>query len=295
MTFQDNNGLSTDIAAATEARGEFRGVIHFHSEYSHDGRDQIPVLAQKLALQRFDFCILTDHFEDFDASDLDRYRSEIEAVNAVGSFIMVPAIEVEYESIHVILVPVGRFDEIKKSVIDDDFRQLDAVRLLAHPTKYDLETTVSALRKHEFDGIELWNQAADGKYAPPYDKLRILLPQIRPDSTGHFFGCDIHDGRHSVANYLTIPADGPLTLDYIVAALRARRYTSKSRLTGHILSAALPASELPRWLETTAGSRNLRVAFTSGLTRVLKYVYHSLPRPLRKRINHFKNTVKSRL
>ena len=285
----------TDTAASAEPRRVYTGVIHLHSAYSHDGRDSIPDLVRTLAGQGFDFCILTDHFEEFDARALDRYRAEIAAVNANGDFMVVPAIEVEFESVHVILVPVGSFAEIQGVVAARDLSRSEAVKLLAHPTKYDLETTVTLLRDHEFDGVELWNQMADGKYAPPRDHLRALLPRIRPDLRGHFFGGDIHDSRHAVANYLTIPADGPLTVDHVIEALRRRRYVSHSRLTGLAVSAEQPAGELVAWLETAARSRSLRATLMATLAHIFKGIYHLLPRRVQKRINSFKNSVKSRL
>ena len=283
-----------DPAASTEPNRVYTGVIHIHSAYSHDGRDSIPDLVRTLAGQGLDFCILTDHFEDFDARTLDRYRAEIAAVNADGDFIVVPAIEVEFESVHVILVPVGSFAEIQGVVAARDLSRSETVKLLAHPTKYDLEMTVTLLRDHEFDGVELWNQMADGKYAPPRDYLRALLPRIRPDLRGHFFGGDIHDGRHSVANYITIPADGPLMVDHVIDALRRRRYVSHSRLTGLAVSAEQPAGELVAWLETAAHSRSLRSTLRATLARILKGIYHLLPRRAQKCINSFKNSVKSR-
>ena len=282
-------------AANADPHSVYTGVIHLHSVYSHDGRDPIPDLVRTLAGQGFDFCILTDHFEDFDARSLDRYRAEIAAVNADGDFMVVPAIEVEFESVHVILVPGGSFAEIQGVVAARDLSRSEAVKLLAHPTKYDLETTVALLRDHEFDGVELWNQMDDGKYAPPRDHLRSLLPRIRPDLRGHFFGGDIHDGRHAVTNYLTIPAAGPLTVDHVIDALRRRRYVSHNRLTGLTVSAEQPAGELVAWLETAARSRSLRATLMAGLARILKGIYHLLPRRVQKRINSFKNSVKSRL
>ena len=285
----------TDPAASAKPRSVYTGVIHLHSAYSHDGRDTIPDLVRTLVGQGLDFCILTDHFEDFDSRTLDRYRAEIEAVNAEGDFKVVPAIEVEFESVHVILVPVGSFAEIQGIVAARDLSRSEAVKLLAHPTKYDLETTMALLRDQEFDGVELWNQMDDGKYAPPRDHLRALLPRIRPDMRGHFFGGDIHDGRHAVTNYLTIPADGPLTADHVIDSLRRRRYVSHSRLTGLTVSAEQPAGELVAWLKTAARSRSLRAKLMIALARIFKGIYHLLPRRLQKRINSFKNSVKSRL
>lgn len=285
----------TDPTVNKESRGGYTGVIHLHSAYSHDGRDPIPDLARTLAGQGFDFCVLTDHFEDLDEAALDRYRADIAAVNSAGGFVVVPGIEVEFEGVHVILVPAGSFDEIQRSIAERDLDRSGAVRLLAHPAKYDLETIVTLLRDREFDGVELWNQASDGKYSPPLEYLRALLPSIRPDMTGHFFGGDLHDGRHAVANYLTVPADGPLTVDHVIDALRRHRHVSHNVQTGLAVPADQPAGELISWLETAARSRSPRARLVAGLARILRWSYHLLPRRVQKRINSFKNSVKSRL
>jgi hypothetical protein len=285
----------TDAAATAEPRSVYRGVIHLHSAYSHDGRDSIPDLARTLSGNGFDFCILTDHFEDFDARAFDRYHAEIAAVNEDGDFVVVPAIEAEFENVHVIFVPVGSFAEIQGIVAARDLSGSEAVKLLVHPAKYDIETTITFLRDHEFDGVELWNQIADGKYSPPRDHLRALLSRIRPDLRGHFFGGDIHNCRHTVANYLTIPADGPLTTDHVIDALRRRRYVSHNRQTGLSVSAEQTAGELVAWLDAAARARSPRAALIAGIARVLKGIYHLLPRRVQKRVNSFKNSVKSRL
>jgi hypothetical protein len=127
------------------------------------------------------------------------------------------------------------------------------------------------------------------------DYLRALLPRIPANQCGHFFGSDIHNIRYQVSNHVSIPADGPLTEEHVIQQLRQNRHTSRSRLTGISLSASLPAGELGTWLEEAATKRPVRSLAAQGVSSVLKAVYHALPRPVRKRINGFKNTVKSKL
>ena len=81
------------------------GVIHVHSRYSHDGRESVADIADGLRDRSIDFCVLTDHFEDFDPEAFRNYLREIETVNDGHSTLIVPAVEVNVDGFDLLVFP----------------------------------------------------------------------------------------------------------------------------------------------------------------------------------------------
>src|SRR5206468_10203314 len=79
---------------------------------SHDGRDSLTHISSRLGAGGFDFCVLTDHFEDLDPETFETYLADIEAVNACHKTIIVGAVEAELDGFHVIFLPATSYDEI---------------------------------------------------------------------------------------------------------------------------------------------------------------------------------------
>src|SRR5262245_19573668 len=147
-------------------RNDLQGTIHFHSTYSHDGRSTLREIALTLKERGLAFCLMTEHFEDFDAAKFSRYVQEAEAVTRETGFMLIPATEVDLSGLHTIVFPVQEYADVVRLANGHNNGPNRMFKLLAHPTKYPFELVLKHLEKYDIDGIELWNQEADGRYLP---------------------------------------------------------------------------------------------------------------------------------
>src|ERR1019366_7912316 len=67
-----------------------QGTFHFHSTSYHDGRNTLREVAHALRERGFSFCVMTEHFEDFDEAKFDRYIAELESCTQSTGFILCP-------------------------------------------------------------------------------------------------------------------------------------------------------------------------------------------------------------
>jgi hypothetical protein len=273
----------------------YRGVIHVHSEASHDGRDSLATIARALAAEGLDFCILTDHLQGLDPPALERLLDRLAGPGFPPGFVFVPGVEAEFCGVHLLLVPATDPDRIRRALASGDLGRCGALKLLAHPSQHPVEQVADLLREHPLDGVELWNQLSDSRHGPPLAYLRSLLPRMPAGLRGHFFGADSHSVRHGVSNTLSIPADGPLSASLVVEALRRRSHVSVNRQTGIALPGRLSAAELPAWLEGLPPPHTPRALLAAGAAPLLRSGYRLLPRPLRQRLARLRLSVKSRL
>lgn len=270
------------------------GVVHIHSHYSHDGHGTIGDMGATLKASGIDFCILTDHFEDFDDDKFRRYVAEIESVNRLQKTVFVPAIEAEFEGFHVIFFPVSEYAEIRTIVDRRDFRDSSLVKILAHPSKHPLADVVTFLRRHRVDGVEIWNQQADSRYLPPAQCFVDLMALLPGDKPAIVFGSDIHNfAKHSVSNLLLIERNGSLNGAHIIEKLRKREHLNFSlALKQHLRGNADPLS-VTAWFEGLKGKAKKKAFVLQSTKRTLRFVYHLLPRTIQHNINDVKNTVKN--
>src|SRR5262245_38629 len=109
------------------------GTFHFHSTYSHDGCSTLSEIVSTLRGQGFSFCVMTEHFEDFDAFTFRRYLDEVAALNEQGDFVLVPGVEVDLLGLHTIVFPAVDYAEITELAAGERAPAPPMFTVLAHP------------------------------------------------------------------------------------------------------------------------------------------------------------------
>ena len=150
-----------------------QGTFHFHSTYSHDGKNTLSETVSSLNALGFSFCVMTEHFEDFDAPKLERYVREAHELTDRTGFLVIPGVEVDLSGLHTIVFPVTEYAEIARFAQGQD-TDFPLFKILAHPSKYSFEKVARHVEKYHINGVELWNQQADGRYTPPLAFLALL-------------------------------------------------------------------------------------------------------------------------
>jgi hypothetical protein len=201
------------------------GIIHVHSEYSHDGRDSIAALHEFALARGIGFIGLTDHAEDFEP---DRYVALQEECAAVSDDRVRIIAGLEYRfngfsGLHLLALGLSRW--IAPRTPADFIRQARGVTgftIMAHPVLpgYQLPDEV----RDGIDAIEVWNASYNTRYLPDPRAIRLLraINATRPEVVATA-GLDQHDARNDRGTrvFLDELTDNPL------AALRAGRFVNR--------------------------------------------------------------------
>jgi hypothetical protein len=271
------------------------GTFHFHSTYSHDGRTTLTETVSRLRRQQFSFCIMTEHFEDFDSQKLGRYVEEVRTLNKVGGFVLVPGVELNLSGVDTIIFPVRDYEQCARFAARRNGKDAGLFAVLAHPSKYSPEKIVRHLETCHIDGIEIWNQQADSSYSPPVEVMDFLKSCANRHAYRYFFGCDLHDVRLTVSNVVSLPRPEQLDVDLIVAAISSGTFLVTNRCTGISYRNSENNTGLDEWLANVAADPNFKGRLLRRVRRGLRGVYRSLPKPVQSSLNDLKNFVRNKV
>jgi hypothetical protein len=270
-----------------------KGTFHFHSTYSHDGRHPLKEVASTLQGNGFAFALMTEHFEDFDAATLDRYLAEAREITDTTGFVLIPGIEVHLSGLDTIVFPVRSFEQIQD--LSRKASDQTLFKVLAHPARYRFEDVERHIQKFHIDGVELWNQQADGSQIPPLEFLRSMRTLGARDRLRYFFGCDLHSAHLRAVNVLCLPDSTPRTADAIVNELTSGQFVARNLLTGIEYRNGAGRIDFNRWSQLLEERSYVRGRILKTIRRGLRSVYKALPRSAQHSLNDFKNTVRNRV
>jgi len=271
-----------------------QGTFHFHSTYSHDGKNTLSETVSSLNALGFSFCVMTEHFEDFDAPKLERYVREAHELTDRTGFLVIPGVEVDLSGLHTIVFPVTEYAEIARFAQGQD-TDFPLFKILAHPSKYSFEKVARHVEKYHINGVELWNQQADGRYTPPLAFLALLKGQPWRNRCRYFFGCDLHNSRFAPSNVISIQAGIPLASEAVVSALTEGNFIARNVPTGIEYSNGSDRTDFDAWLQAVSRKSNYRGKILRGVRSCLKSIYRMLPRDVRHSLNDFKNFVRDKV
>lgn len=190
------------------------GILHVHTDWSHDGRDSLEGLATACRGRGIAFVGLTEHAEDFDAERWPRYVAACAAASGEGVR-LIPGLEFRFaghKGLHLLALGLRRWHEpatpeqFAREVAPDA-----ALTIVAHPvlTRHSVPDAVLAA----VDAIEVWNTAYNTRWLPDPRAVRLLhaARRRRPEMVG-IAGLDQHDSSNDreVRVRLTAPASDPL-------------------------------------------------------------------------------------
>lgn len=203
------------------------GVIHVHSDYSHDGRDSLERI-REFALERdLSFVGLTDHAEDFDGPTFARFVEHCAALSD-RSVTLVPGLEFRFEGykgLHLLALGLGSWIEPRTpEEWASTAPKVARFTVLAHPvlTRYQVPDAVLAA----IDAVEVWNAAYNTRFLPDASAIRLLhsVRRSRPEVVGTA-GLDQHDSRNDRETRIVLDRPTPDPLQ----ALKAGQFTNAGR------------------------------------------------------------------
>jgi hypothetical protein len=227
------------------------GIVHVHSDYSHDGRDTLRGLAEFAAVRDIRFIGLTDHAEDFSAARWDEYVGACRAASS-DAVQLIPGLEFRFagfRGLHLLAFGLARWIE---PTTPNEFITLAApasrLTAVAHPilAGYDIPAAV----REGVDAVEVWNATYNTRYLPDPRAFRLLheIQRVRPGVVG-FAGLDQHDSRNDREIRVEVraaDAGDPL------GALRGGRFQNRGRTmrfdaTTGVDGARLKLLSVARW------------------------------------------------
>jgi hypothetical protein len=272
-----------------------QGTFHFHSTYSHDGRSTLQQIASALSERGLSFCVMTEHFEDFDADKFDAYLREACAVTQRSGFLLVPGIEVNVSGLDIIIFPAREYAEIARFAAEGQDSQHRMFKVLAHPTKYRYEMVAKHLLRYEIDAIELWNQQEDGSHFPPMEFIEFVKTQPWRNRRRYFFGSDIHNVNLTVSNVISIPKPVELSAEVVIRALTEGEFVARNLPTGVEYCNWPQTADFDSWLRTLNTSSLYRGRLLRSVRSCLRSCYKLLPRDAQHSLNDFKNFVRNKV
>jgi PHP domain len=203
------------------------GVVHVHSDYSHDGHDSLSRLHEFARERGLGFVGLTDHAEDLGPDVFQRYVRDCQK-HSHDDVRLVPGLEFRFEGfpgLHLLALGLRAWIE---PATPDAFIELAprvaGLTIVAHPmlARYRLPESVT----RNIDAIEVWNAAYDTRYLPD-PRAFGLLQQIRrqrPELVA-IAGLDQHDASNDRGTRVVLhrPSDDP------IAELRAGRFANRGQ------------------------------------------------------------------
>lgn len=204
------------------------GIIHVHSNYSHDGLDPLERL-RAFALERgIDFVGMTDHAEDFDPARYEEFKEHCRQLSD-DRVSLIPGLEfrfARYPGLHLLALGLERMIFPRTP---EDFctliLPLAQFTIVAHPIlpRYEIPERVA----ESLDAIEVWNAAYNTRFLPDTRAVRLYrrLLTRRPMLVATA-GLDQHDCRNDRETRVLL-ADP--SSSHPLLELKAGRFTNRGR------------------------------------------------------------------
>jgi hypothetical protein len=206
------------------------GIIHVHSDYSHDGCDTLERLGEVSHERGIGFVGLTDHAEDFNQARYQEYQARCREYAGKGTR-LVAGLEFRFAGfpgLHLLALDLREWIEPANP---GEFMAMTRGRagftIVAHPVLPDYVIPPDVLAG--IDAIEVWNAAYNTRYFPDFRAIRLLhrARKQRPALVGTA-GLDQHDCRNDRETRVILDRAS----DEPIAELRAGRFRNLGRTMG---------------------------------------------------------------
>lgn len=170
----------------------FKGIIHVHSNYSHDGRHSLQEIALFAKKRGYSFVCMSEHSDTLNDGRMSEYVQECRRVSTARCMI-IPGIEFSCDNkLHIVGIGIDRYTgKTDPAVVAAFIRERGGVAIVAHPVRYNYDIPLRLIPV--IDGIEVWSASYDGRFVPNHRSL-LLYKQLKTLNTGlsAFAGQDLH-------------------------------------------------------------------------------------------------------
>jgi hypothetical protein len=204
------------------------GVVHVHSDYSHDGSDTLERIRDLAAMRGVRFVGMSDHAEDFDAARFETFAAHCHAASD-ARVTLIPGLEFRFagfRGLHLIALGLRHWIEPRTP---GEFAVVApaacGLTIVAHPGLAAYRVPPDVV--DTIDAIEVWNAAYNTRYLPDPRALALLrkVRGPRPAIVG-VAGLDQHDAANDRETRVILDDAGAADP---LAELRAGRFRNRGR------------------------------------------------------------------
>jgi len=168
------------------------GIHHIHTDYSYDGESSLREVASLAKKRGYSFLLLTEHNDDFDDEKMERLVAECEQLST-DELVVIPGLEVNCDfGRHLLAIGVRRYIGMASpDKVIDRIKENHGLAVFPHPALYRFRSFFRSV--DDLNGVEIWNNRYDSKYAPNL-KSFDLLNNLRRENPCIFAygGLDLH-------------------------------------------------------------------------------------------------------
>lgn len=190
------------------------GIIHAHSNYSHDGDASLEELRETFLDRGIQFAGMSEHAEDLSADLFDEYVRHCAAVSD-SAVQLIPGLEFRFAThrgVH--LLALGLRHWIEPQTIEEFFAQTRRnarLTVFAHPILARYAPPEIVLKN--IDAIEVWNTRYNTAHLPDFAAVRLLHTLLKRRATViGTVGLDLHslDDDSAIRLVVDAAAEDPL-------------------------------------------------------------------------------------
>lgn len=218
------------------------GVVHVHSNFSHDGKDAVERIRDLAAARGVRFVAMSDHAEDLDAARYAELQARCAAAST-GEVQMIAGLEFRFagfKGLHLLALGLRHWISPRTP---SEFAAVAptacGLTVVAHPGLAGYRVPLDVV--DAIDAIEVWNAAYNTRYLPDPRAIDLLRSarQVRPGIVG-VAGLDQHDAANDRQTRVVIDGAG----DDPLAALKAGRFRNRGRTLAFGADGQWPAAGL---------------------------------------------------
>jgi hypothetical protein len=201
------------------------GLMHIHSTYSFDGKNDLSELAALCAKKGYSYMLLSEHAEDYTPEKMRRLVAECKDLSS-GELSIVPGLEYNCEGMHILALGIVTLlnDSTLEGLIAD-IHEKGGLAVLGHVVYYK---SIPYERLAALDGIEIWNPRYEGAISPSIKSLGILKKfRGLNKNIVALGGLDLH--KEADLGRIWLSMDAPLGgREKIFSALKSGNYKIKN-------------------------------------------------------------------
>lgn len=181
---------------------KFRGLIHIHTTYSHDGTLSLAEFVNLVKSRGYNFIFLTEHAEDFDDKKMEILVNEcIKATT--DNFLVIPGLEFIINGIHVLGIGIEKYiNETELGKLIEKIHEGKGLAILAHTVDYN---RIPYPKLKDVDLIEIWNSRYGERISPSIKSIKIMN-EFRKIKKTYIAsgGLDLHKLEDFIPTYLIL-------------------------------------------------------------------------------------------
>ena len=208
---------------------KYRGALHIHTTFSHDGAMSLSAVAELYKRKGFDFICIAEHSQDIGEHEAAILCAQADALSS-EAFLVIPGIEYSCpDRLHIAGIGcTAQLATDQPPQVAAAIGKNGGFSILAHPRRIDWECEDELAR--QLHAMEVWNVRYDGKFIPDAVALKWFrgIKQRYPHILAAC-GDDLHSRKGFSPAAIVVQADR-LETQAILGALAAGRFALQTPL-----------------------------------------------------------------